>query len=641
MGEGHSESHEIKQGLVMNKDMLDKQSLQLDINEERERSFMLSSLLNGLPGGVAIFKFGEKMECQYYSDGFAKISDRTREEIDELLQQERLLEEVIAPSDMDRFLDKIESSVAVGAPINMTYRYIIKNKGIGWLHVSASKLREEDGYPVYYCIFTNPTDETALYQSIVEDSAIGVFVAERKTKRILYMNERIGQLFGVPQERMKQRINNFERLSKEYEQLSNEEVMSLKEDGYKEFHVVWGEKLHLGINAKAINWNGMDAYILYFTDETGEYEHQRQLQRLIDEVPGGIGIYELRAGKVSLLYLNDAYYRHLGWNRESRKQYMGTNAMEAVHPDDREKFDAAAKKIVDGADHVDVLHRVCNKDGMWIWLKYSAAVVERKGDLIRLYVSFSDCNEMMLTQQKMMKAQMELQANRAMLDAALSSAQVMTWKYDIEKKIITDSGTFGAVFGMPKVILNVPDAFIELGMVHTQSIDDFRWLYAHAGDGKIIQKDICLKSKEKNTFIWERIIFSPVFDSVGECIEAVGTSVDITEQKEREQHYEEQLRLKKLASQGTLATATYNLTKNIVTEYDSSRPELLKIMQDTTVDEMLENIRKNTITIISVTKSDNECIPSANMAALFPNIPANIFSIVSAKFTINPNHVTR
>ncbi|NCB92431.1 MAG: PAS domain S-box protein [Clostridia bacterium] len=563
----------------------------LDINEERERSFMLSTLLNGLPGGVAIFKYGKRLECQYYSDGFAKLSGRTRVEIDELLETDRLFDEVIAPSDLEQFQKKVKDAVTIGAPINTTYRYIMKDREIGWLHISASKLREEDGAPVYYCIFTNPTDETALYRSIAEDSPGGVFIAERKNRRILYMNERMGKLFHVPQRRLKQRMDNYDPLPKKYEVLEMEDILALKKDAYTEFHVVWDDRLHLIINAKALDWNGIDAYILYFTDETAEYEHQLQQQKLIDGVPGGIGIYEIIKGQASLVYLNDAYYRLLGQSREDRKQFLGTNVLEAVHPDDKSKFITAINEIMSGVDHVNVLHRVRNNKGEWIWLNHAASVAERKDDYAKLYVSYTDCNEIM-------QAQQEMQNYRIKLDAALNSTHVMEWEYDFKRKTITDSGALGTTYHMPKVIENVLDIFLEgdnVGLICAESVEDFRWLFEHCDEGKRIQKDIHCKAPDGKRLVWQRVVYTPIFDKDGKCVEMVGTAVDITEQKEREQHYEEQLRLAKIAAQEALATATYNLTKNMVTEAYSPRPELMDIMRNTDVDTMLKNIRQNTI----------------------------------------------
>ncbi|MDD3369791.1 MAG: PAS domain-containing protein [Lachnospiraceae bacterium] len=393
----------------------------IDVNEEWNKSFMLDSLLNAVPGGVAILKFGERVECQYYNDGFARLSGRSREEIDEILKKGNIFETAIAPTDVERSLKEIDLCVAEGKPLNMTYRYPIKDQRIGWLHVSGTKYREEDGKPVYYCIFTNPTNETALYQNIVEDSATGVFVADRKTRRILYMNDGLGKLFQIPQSRLRHRVVNSDPLPGDYVFLQPEDVDALQEDRYKEFHVTWKDKLYLGINAKAINWNGIDAYIMYFTDETAEHEHQLELQKLIDEVPTGIGIYEIRKGQLTLSYMNDAYYEMLGATREERAEYRGIDTIKAVHPEDLEILHAAIRSLEKGKNRANVRYRVKVRENKWLWWNLTASVVERKEDFLKVYVAFSDCTEMINEQkEKEQKYEEQLRLKDVMSKDALA-----------------------------------------------------------------------------------------------------------------------------------------------------------------------------------------------------------------------------
>lgn len=57
-------------------------------------------------------------------------------------------------------------------------------------------------------------------------------------------------------------------------------------------------------------------------DINDEHEHQVQLQKLINEVPTGIGVYDIHDGQIELTYLNDAYYAMLGTTREERRHYI-------------------------------------------------------------------------------------------------------------------------------------------------------------------------------------------------------------------------------------------------------------------------------------------------------------------------------
>lgn len=561
----------------------------MDINEEREQSFMMSSLLNGLPGGVAIFKYGEKLECQYYSDGFAALSGRTREEIDGLLEEGRLIEATVAASDLESFVQELAVCVANGAPINMTYRYYIQNTGIGWLHFMGTKLREEDGVPVYYCVFTKPTEEVALYRNIVENSNSGIFVAERRSRRILFMNEGVGRLFHIPTERVKRRIINADQLPREFELLSHEEVMSLREDEYTEFHRVWQDKLHLCIQAKAVNWNDRDAYILYFSDETVEYEEQLRLQMLIDNVPAGIGIYEVCNGKVREVYRNNVFFAMLGTTREGRSKYSGENAMSAVHPEDRDSIYAHLHRLSVGeCDSAVEQSRLRDNKGGWKWINLAASVIERKKDYLKVYVAFSDCD-------KMMRVQKELQRKSALLDAAMSGSQVKIWSCDVKNEKLLGMSSSGSDPHNEEGTGQALELQRIMSRVHKDSADDLKWLLDHMGDGKRIQKDICYDSEDGSGCIWTRITFIPIFDTAGNILEAVGTFVNITEDKKREHRYEEQLRLSKAVAREALAVCNFNLMKNTVTEASAANQELLHIINESSADAVLRNIRENTL----------------------------------------------
>lgn len=365
----------------------------IDVNEEQEKNFMLNSILNELPGGVGIFKFAEQLVCHYFSDGFAQISGRTREEVEALIQNRNLLETVIAPSDYKRFMEKLKNEISQGLPLNLTYRYLTKDGKIGWLHLSATKLREEDGFPVYYCVFTNPSEEMALYRDVVEDSANGVFVAERDSRKVLYISDAVSKIFNIPREIIQQRMNNSENISQKYVFLSQEDIHALKRDEFTEFHVVWGDKLYLSIKAKAISWNGIDAYIMYFTDETAEHEQQMQLQELVNRVPGGVGIFENHDGIAQQVYMNDGFYRMVSDTRENRNIRTGGNFIESIHPEDRKIIREVMNDFFQGVNERECVLRTQTGQGGYIWIRMAAAVVKRNDRRMTIYCSLSDHSE--------------------------------------------------------------------------------------------------------------------------------------------------------------------------------------------------------------------------------------------------------
>ena len=173
-----------------------------DVNTEHERSFELNNLLNELPGGVAIFRVSKQLVCQYFSDGFAIMTGRTREQVNEMLRDPEKLRHGIPLDNYYDFLGKLKSNKELGKTMSFVYHLISADGEVSWLHVAATMIRVEQGDPVYYCIYTKPTDEAILYRNIVEDSAIGVFVADQKTGLNLYSNKAFSDICGFEHERI-------------------------------------------------------------------------------------------------------------------------------------------------------------------------------------------------------------------------------------------------------------------------------------------------------------------------------------------------------------------------------------------------------------------------------------------------------
>lgn len=379
----------------------------ININEEREKSFMLNSLLNELPGGVAVFKIGQQLECQYYNDGFAKLSKRTRIELDEIIENGKLLQTIIAPPDLERFMETISRDTILGEQINITFRYLNKYGETGWLHMNGSKLKEDNDYPVYYCVFTSPTDEAQLYRSIVEDSAIGVFIGERKNRRIVYGNKMIRQIYHLDTESHILGKNLFDIISPDRALFTDEEIAALPFDRYVEYH--WHHEDHYySVKAKALIWNGIDSYSIYLSDETQEHQKKMQQDELLNLVPTGVAIYEIRKGQLKQIYMNDGYYRLVGESREQRSKYRN-EFKRLIHSQDVMVIDDAVKRCMEGSQQESVDHRIMCGDGEYRWFRLSASVVKREADCITIYCNYTNIDDAVKTKIALENANKNLQ----------------------------------------------------------------------------------------------------------------------------------------------------------------------------------------------------------------------------------------
>ncbi len=380
---------------------------------EHEQNLMLTNLLNELPGGVAIFKITNRLECQYFSNGFAAMSGRSREEVSRMLKDDDLLMQGIPKEYYQDFLQHLQADNPIGKTLSFTYHFIMNSGELGWLHVAAIKIREEDGYPIYYCIYTNPTDETTLYRNIVEDSAIGVYIADRKTRTNLYANEafcslcgfEVNKISGRPLEKILQKYNKAALLSRE-------DVASLSFNKYSEFHVT-RRGLYLAIKAKAVMWNGVDSYILYIADETTEHANQLQLeqtlvkeQTLMEAIPGGAAIYRIKKdGRSVMEYVSEGVCRLLGYSREEMLGF--SDIRQFVYQEDLFMAEKAVQAAVENRKSICVIYRIITKKREVILNRLDAKVIftedlaqDDAAVLYAVHTKISDESKLAMQEQK-------------------------------------------------------------------------------------------------------------------------------------------------------------------------------------------------------------------------------------------------
>ena len=89
---------------------------------------------------------------------------RSRESLQEIFDSGRFAQRLVVPEDRERFRAEVTEKIHRGLPVNVTYRYIVedgrRSDKVDWIHLAASKIREEDGCPVYCAVMTLPPRRT-------------------------------------------------------------------------------------------------------------------------------------------------------------------------------------------------------------------------------------------------------------------------------------------------------------------------------------------------------------------------------------------------------------------------------------------------------------------------------------------------
>ncbi len=559
-----------------------------DIDEQEDKAIMLDGLINALPGGVAIIKIDPDLTWKYFSDGLARLSDRTHEEIAEMLKNKDTFYHTIFAEDAPRLLALLKEKSAKGETINSTFRYIAKNGEVRWSHLTANKIHDENGYPVYYAIFTKPADESLLYRNIVEDSTLGICVIEKASRRMIFCNSTWRRIENIPADIVVSGRYLFDLVGENKCILSEEQLAALPYDSYTSFQITRPGNLHYNVQGKSLIWNGIDSYIFYFLDQTVEIRQKNHLRKLLDNIPGGVGIYTYTDGKLILDYINNGYYHMIGSTRAERIQYVGQNILDYIHKDDVDSVRAALKTLLGNKNYLDISFRIPLSKGNYRWLRWVCAVVDRTASNdLTLYCSFSDINDLI-------KMQNALRNSHSVLDSALSAASVTAWELDIPARTMTKIQKAKDIFQASCVIKNVPSSLFDNSVIqiHPNSRSAMEKLCAEALAGKYATAEIYLRSLEnkEKEFHWEKIIYTPILDISGKVLKSIGTALNITKRKQLEQNYEDRLALHKAVNKDTLGLAALNLNRNVVTETGGDSPVLKNLPSHITAQEMLSRI---------------------------------------------------
>jgi len=98
----------------------------VDISEGKGKNDMRGWFLDELSGGTAVFKVGASLECLCHDEGFSRLSDFSKEEIDEAIRRKTLVETLVAPCDLPRVREEARTLAGQGSDVNLIVNVIEK-----------------------------------------------------------------------------------------------------------------------------------------------------------------------------------------------------------------------------------------------------------------------------------------------------------------------------------------------------------------------------------------------------------------------------------------------------------------------------------------------------------------------------------
>lgn len=268
-------------------------------------------------------------------------------------------------------------------------------------------------------------------------------------------------------------------------------------------------------------------------DITELYAANEKISSLSSKIPGGICEVALD-GNYTLLYGNESFYALNGYTKEQFEEECGNQLVRILDP----AWEASVRNAIDQgiAEKQSKLTfevRSLRRDGSYIWLLINGTLIE--GPAL-------NCVIVDITDRKTMEE--DLRISQEQLRLAMAQNSNFVFDYDIETKIMVQPDDCAGLYGMPRMMENFPESFIETGVIVKESVADFLEMYDKIREGvSTVSREIKTNSPDGSLF-WNRITLTCIYNEQKKPTRAIGLIEDITRQKLLETAYfqEEQYR---------------------------------------------------------------------------------------------------
>ena len=366
-----------------------------DVNEEKQKSIIMQTIVNELPGGIAILNYDRKLKCSFFSHGLSKILGYSDEEMKALVDQNELISSFVYHSDVQGLTDEVEDAIGKHRTLSTIKRFKGKDGSIIWIHISSVIIRNNnEDAPLFYTVFTIPSLQNEFYRGLLFDADVGIYVGEVKEDKIVYCNDIMADFFSLNANDLMsgKKLDKF--VSSDQKLLNSQEIENLSFEKYSEFHKKSGTR-YFSIRAKKLLWNDTECYVIYVSDETEEHKKKASVDEVISKIPGGICIFRFTGKEIKDIFINDGFYTMIRENRTIHTEYYPDRLLSDVYLEDQSKYLKCFSDIISGKKKMSVVEyrNLVGKDRQYLWIRMAAKLIRRENNLVTIFATFSEVTE--------------------------------------------------------------------------------------------------------------------------------------------------------------------------------------------------------------------------------------------------------
>lgn len=256
----------------------------------------------------------------------------------------------------------------------------------------------------------------------------------------------------------------------------------------------------------------------------------------------------------TLKFLNHAMYSHNFYSDKINNFPESYISRGFVKRESEEDLRELYRRICNGekSASIDIFQKNKGQDSYWCERQTITNFFNDDGEIISTIGIGENITE-----------EVELKSVKQKFDILLNSSNITMWEYDvINRSIIQNSVQRYKKF--PIIIRNAPYSICETDIIHPDSKKDYIKLYENIINGEE-QSKADVQIKVKGDYRWKNMCLVAVKDEEGKNFRAVCYCSDITNLKEREQKYLDEINYQaKSCAEGMLGKIRANITKNSI-----------------------------------------------------------------------------
>ncbi len=318
--------------------------------------------------------------------------------------------------------------------------------------------------------------------------------------------------------------------------------------------------------------NGGEYYVILMdmTEQKKMEEENRRLtarlETVINSIPGAICLYHWDGEHLKALQVSSQLEEILGVDAKKALETDGAKMLSPVHPDDLLHARTETRKVLLEGKPMDTVFRVFHQvRGEYFWLRMQAVAKPQEDGTVLIYALYTDITESY-------RLRCELQEQRDMLAAAMEHSGMYSWIYEFPTKRIYWNQKTGEQQEQSETADHLPTEALKNAEIDAESAKKYQeMLETLRHNGTRAEADLkCLRS-DTGEQRWKRIMYTVISrDANGLAERAIGTSLDVTEQKVAEQKYAEEAAYLNALSTSLVASYRINLNTGAVEEAHSS-----------------------------------------------------------------------